>query len=152
MAYQQLTEILRAIDEAHRQVRDYCCSRDFKFGDSQQEMLSRRLLNDQQRIRHSLRHYLHRHAEAQVLRIWIQYIPEKELFACVADITRLQCPTFEELIDGIHFFYREVAGLIERVGEQTLSVDAKTLLADLALQEEQNAKALSAGLTGLLDT
>jgi hypothetical protein len=146
-----LSEILGKQDGAHLRLQEYLAQFEPQFQSEQHDLSPRRLREHQGEIRRAIQDILGDINSEHALRTWIQYIPGRELDACVEAVIQLESPAFDEFAERIGDFYKATENFVQRIREQTASEEAQKLLDNLALQEQQAAKRFSASLLGLND-
>ena len=147
-AFQQISDVLRMIDDVHR-----CICTTFRTCDDQtdspQAFLLQKLDSEHARMRSQVQTLLTNPEYNQILRIWIQYIPAEQMTDAVTAIE--SSPSFERLVENLGLFYQTAGEFLRRICEQTTATQANEILADLVERVERNGMALTAGLNGMRD-
>lgn len=153
MTYEQISNVLDKVNQYHDTVKKYLQDSNFTFADQQRQLLLATLENDQLRIQRAQQFYKSQKIENgnTDAEPWIQYVPLQETSDCVDRLTSLKSPDLEELSAEIATFHGNLNEFFQRMEEQAPSEESRRVLNDLAMLEEQNAKAISNRLNGLDD-
>jgi hypothetical protein len=167
MSFQQVGDILRIVEDALQSMRVAARNRVSHpdagrsppghrepLGEpalSPEELLLQRLDQEHRRL-HRLIHSLGAAPQHQLaVRTWIQYVPIDDLKPAVARVVDARPAPFEAQVDALGDFYGQLRHFLQRIREQTMSVESSQLLDELLCQVEYGARLLASSLNGIRD-